>query len=213
MPSVGSSLALVCLDLLCPRFEVGDHLLQESISSVGCVSAVHHISSIGIGMPGREDHDPLHDGDDRRGGDRGNGGKNCLAVAEVHPGTGRPGGCAAQNAIRDDARLLDDVAPPLLPTAAIGRRPISNSRNPQAGELLPGGPLVVNLPDDPCWDHSRLFLWPIDATTWIVLTSDGVKYAERLADYSRARVLPHLGGGGETPEGALSNLIVIGLSS
>ena len=38
------------------------------------------------------------------------------------------------------------------------------------------------------WDHSRLFLWPIDATTWIVLTPDGDENAERLADYSRVRV-------------------------
>ena len=42
------------------------------------------------------------------------------AVAEVHPGIGRPGGRAARNVIRDDARLLDDVAP-VLPTAAIGK--------------------------------------------------------------------------------------------
>ena len=47
------------------------------------------------------------------------------------------------------------------------RGTISNSRNPQAGELLPGGRLVVNFHDDPGWDHSRLFLWPIDASTWI----------------------------------------------
>ena len=73
-----------CLDLLCPGFEVGvDHLLRESISSVGCVSAAHQISSTGIGMPGREDHDPPDDGDDRRGGDRGHGGENGLAYGQI----------------------------------------------------------------------------------------------------------------------------------
>ena len=41
-------------------------------------------------------------------------------------------------------------------------------------------------------------LWPIDATTWIVLTPDGDEYAERCADYSRMRVPPL--GGGEMPE-------------
>ena len=93
--------------------------------------------------------------------------------------------------------LLDDVAP-VLPTAAIGRGTICNSRNPQAGELLPGGRLVLNFHDDPGWDHSRLFLWPIDATTWIVLTPDGDKFAERFADFSRMRVLSL--GVGEMPE-------------
>ena len=61
-------------------------------------------------MFGREDRDPPDDGDDGRGGDRGNGGESGLAMAEVHPGMGRPGGRAARNVIRDDARLLDDVA-------------------------------------------------------------------------------------------------------
>ena len=107
------------------------------------------------------------------------------------------GKMAARNVIRDDARLLDDVAL-VLPTAAIGRGTISIPRNPQAGELLPGGRLVVNFHVDPGWDHSRLFLWPIDATTWIVFTPDGDKHAERSADYSRMRVRPL--GGGEMPE-------------
>ena len=186
------------LDLSCSGFEVGvGHLLQEPISSVGCVSAVHQISSTGIGMSGREDRDLPDDGEDGRGADRGNGGRSGLAVAEVHPGFGRPGGRVARNVIRDDARLLDDVASE-LPTAAIGRGTICNSRNPQAGELLPGGRLVLNFHDDPGWDHSRLFLWPIDATTWIVLTPDGDKFAERFADYSRMRVLSL--GVGEMPE-------------
>ena len=69
-------------------------------------------------------------------------------MAEVHPGNGRSGGRATRNIIRDDARLLDDVAP-VLPTAAIERGTISNSCNPQSGELLPGGRLVVNFHDDP----------------------------------------------------------------
>ena len=52
---------------------------------------------------------------------------------------------------------------------------------------------MVNFHDDPGWDHPRLSLWPIDATTWIVHTPDGDKCAERFADYSRMRV-PLLGG-------------------
>ena len=142
------------LDLFCSGFEVGvGHLLQELISSVGCVSAVHQISSTGIGMSGREDQCLPDDGDDGRGGDRGNGGENGLAVAEVHSGSGRPGGRSARRVIRDDARLFDDLAP-VLPTAATGRRTISNARNPQSGELLLEGRLVVIFHDDPGWDHS-----------------------------------------------------------
>ena len=102
-----------------------------------------------------------------------------LAVAEVHPGTGRSGGRTTRNVIRDGDRLLDDTAP-VLPTTATERGTISNSRNPQAGELLPGGRLVVNFQDDQGWDHSRLFLWPINAHTCVVLTPDGDKCAERI---------------------------------
>ena len=86
-------------------------------------------------MSGREDRDPPEDGDDGRGGDHGNGGEGGLAVAEVHPGIGRLGGRAARNVILNDARLSDDVAP-VLPTTATRRGTISNSCNPQAGELL-----------------------------------------------------------------------------
>ena len=125
------------IDLFCSGFEVGvGHLLQESISSVGCVSAVHQIGSTRIGVSGRDDRDPPDDGDDGRGGDRRNRGESDLAVAEVHPGIGRPGGRTARNGIRDDTHPVDDVAP-VLPTTANGRGTISNSRNPQAGELLP----------------------------------------------------------------------------
>ena len=85
-------------------------------------------------------------------------------VAEVCLGTGRSGGRATRNITRDDTRLLDDVAP-VLPSTTTERGPISSSRNPQAGELLPGRSLVVNFRGDPGWDHSRLFLWPIDANT------------------------------------------------
>ena len=50
------------LDLFCSGFEVGaGHLLQEPISSVSCVSAVHQISSTGIGVSGREGRDPPDD--------------------------------------------------------------------------------------------------------------------------------------------------------
>ena len=56
----------------------------------------------------------------------------------------------------------------------------------------------MNFHDDPSWDHSRLFLWPIDANPWIVLTPDGDKYAENFSDYSKMPV-PRIGEG-ETPE-------------
>ena len=49
---------------------------------------------------------------------------------------------------------------------------------------------MVNFRDDPRWDHSRLFLWPINANSWIVLTPDGDKHAEKFGDYSRMRVPP-----------------------
>ena len=65
-------------------------------------------------MSGREDRDPLDGGDD---GDRGHGGESGLAVAKVHLGTGRSGGRATRKIIRDDARLLDDVALVLPATA------------------------------------------------------------------------------------------------
>ena len=174
-----------------------DCLLQKPLVLVGCVSAGHQVSSTGFGMSGREDRDPSEDGDDGRGGDRGKGGEIGLAVAEVHPGLSRPRGRAARNVIRDDARVLDDVAPVLLSTTP-ERGSISNSRNPQAGELSPGGRLEVNFHDDPGRDHSRLFLWPLVASTWIVITPDGDKYAENFSDQSKMRV--HSIGEGETPE-------------
>ena len=119
-------------------------------------------------------------------------------MTEVHSGTGRSGGLAARSLTRDDARLLDDVAP-VLPLTTSERGTISNSRNPQAErELLSGGRLVVNFRDDPGWDHSRLFLWPFNANTWIVLTPDGDRYAEKFGGYSRMRVPPI--GESETPE-------------
>ena len=86
----------------------------------------------------------------------------------------------------------------MLPTTATERGTISKSRNSQAAELLPGGRLVVNFRDDPGWDHSRLFLWPIGANTWIVLTPDGDSHAEKFSDCSKTRVHPI--GKGETPE-------------
>ena len=138
------------LDLFSSRFEVGvDHLLQEPISSVDCVSAVHQISSAGIGMSGRQNHDPLEGGDDGRRSDRDDGAESGVAVAEVHPGIGRLGGRAAQSVImwhRLSCRRQRN-----------SRGTISNSRCPQAGELFPGGRLVVNFHDDLGWDRSRLF--------------------------------------------------------
>ena len=47
----------------------------------------------------------LGNGDDGRS-DRDDGGESGLAVAEVHPGTGRSGGRASRNLIRGEARLL-----------------------------------------------------------------------------------------------------------
>ena len=86
----------------------------------------------------------------------------------------------------------------MLPTTATERGTISNSPNPQAEELLSGRRLVVNFGDDLGSDHSRLFLWPINANTWIVLTPDCDKYAEKLSEYSEMRVPPI--GEGETPK-------------
>ena len=69
---------------------------------------------------------------------------------------------------------------------------------------------MVNFHDDPGWDHSRLFLWPTDANTWIVLTPDGDKYAEKISGYSEMRVLPLAKV--EHPRLALLSPVVVGLS-
>ena len=182
MPSVGSSLAIITA--------AASTCLVRDLRSVTCFKSLFPLwvvsqlfTSTGIGMSGREDRDPPKDRDDGRGGDGGESG----LMTENRPRTGRSAKRATRNIIRDDARLLDDAAL-VLPTAANGRRTISHSRNPQASELLPGGGLVVNFHDDPRWERSRLFFWLIDATTWIVRTPDGDKYAERFADYSRMRV-------------------------
>ena len=90
------------------------------------------------------------------------------------------------NVIRDDARLSDDVAP-VLPTTAIGRGTISDSRNPQAGELLPED---VYFHDDPDWEHSTFPLAILHCLPGSSLTPDGDTYAERFANYSRMRVPP-----------------------
>ena len=116
---------------------------------------------------------------------RGGGGGNGLTVAEVYPGSGRSGGRATRSLTRDDTRLLEDVAL-VLPSTTTERGTISDPRNPQAGELLPGGCLMVNFRDDLGWDHSRLFFWPIDANTWIVHTPDGDKHAGKCGEYSNA---------------------------
>ena len=111
MPSVGSSLAVVTA-AASTRF-VPD--LRSVL--VTCFKSLFPlwVASQLFRMSGREDRYPP-DG----GGGRGNREDNCLAVAEVHPGNGRPGGRTARNVISDDARLLDDVAL-VLPTTATGR--------------------------------------------------------------------------------------------
>ena len=123
--------------------------------------------------------------------------KNDSAVAEVHLGIGRPGGtrcrkwcsrfcpsvgwCGACVADGSD-RKTNDL--PFTLTAG-GRTPPWRT---SSGDFF----------DDPGWDHFRLFLWPLDATSWIVLTPDADKYAERFAEYSRMRVPPF--GAGTMPE-------------
>ena len=57
---------------------------------------------------------------------------------------------------------------------------------------------MVSFHDDPGWDHSRLVLWPIDASTWIILTPDGDNYGEKCGNYSKMRAPPN--GDDETPE-------------
>ena len=186
------------LDLSCSRSGVGvDRLLQKPILAVLGVSAGHETGFTGLGMFGREDRNPPEDGDHGRESDRMTVRRVGLAVADVDSGTGRSGGRAARSLTRVDTRLLDDVAT-VLPSTTTETRTITNSCNPQAGELLPERRLVVNFRDDSRCDHLRLFLWPVDANTWIVLTPDGDKYAEKFCDYSRVRVPPI--GEGETPE-------------
>ena len=127
------------LGLSCSRSEVGvDRLLQKTIPLVGCVSAGQQIQLHWTRNVWKRGTRSLHeDGDGGRESDRSDGGESGLVVAEVYLGTGRSGGRAARSLSRDDTRLLDDWAPALLSTTT-ERRTISNSRNPQAGELLPG---------------------------------------------------------------------------
>ena len=106
-------------------------------------------------------------------------------MAEVHPGNGLSGGRATQDIVRDDARLLDDLAL-VLPTLAAESGTTSNSRNPHAEAE---GRLVVNFHDDPDCDHSRLFPLPINANTWVVLLLTVIKYADKISGYSKMRVL------------------------
>ena len=104
-------------------------LLQESTSSVYCVSSVRQISSTGIGMSERENRDPPDDGDDDRGVDHENDEENDLIVTEVHPDIDRSTGLVIGNDIHDDTRLLDKLTS-VLSTIAIGRRRIPHSRYP-----------------------------------------------------------------------------------
>ena len=188
------------LDLSCSRSEVGvDRLLQEPILAVLGVSAGHGTDFTTLGMPGGEDRNPPQDGDDGRESDRGDREESCLAVAQVDSARGRSGGRAARNLIGDDTRLLDDVAAvPSSTTIEKGKYHQLKQFASGRGRAPPGGRLVVNFRDDPGWDHSRLFLWPVDANTWMVLTPDGDKCAEKFSDYSRVRV--PLIVEGETPE-------------
>ena len=45
--------------------------------------------------------------------------------------------------------------------------------------LRPGIRFLVAFPEDE-WEHERVFLWPIDANAWSVLTGDGVIAVESL---------------------------------
>ena len=148
-------------------------------------------------MSGREDRDPPEDRDGGRESDRHDGGESSLAVAAIYPGAGRSGGRATRSLTRDDTRLLDDVAR-VLPSTTTERGTITFSRSTQAWKLLSRGRLVVNFGDNPSCDHSRLFLLPISAKTWIVLTPDGDKHAQKFSEHSKMRMPPI--GEGETPE-------------
>ena len=182
-----------------------DRVPQKSFSFVGCVSAVHQISSTGIGTSGREDRDPPEGGDDGRGTE--------VTVERVAWPWRK---FILELVVREDA--LPEISFVMMLVRWMmwrlccrRQRPISNSRNPQAGELLTGGRLVVNFHDDPGWDHSRLFLWPTYANTWIVLTLDCDKYAEKISDYSKMRVPPPPGES-ETPEIGSVDSVVVGIS-
>ena len=53
-------------------------------------------------------------------------------------------------------------------------------------ELTPGAWIGVRFADDPGYVHERILEWPIGPVTdrsWIVVTSDGHEYAERVADW------------------------------
>ena len=111
MPSVGYSLApftAAALTCFVPDMRVGVDRLLHKPFPFWVVSRL-------FTKPAPLESESLQERIDRRGSDRGDGGEINLAVAEVHPGTGRSGGRAARNIIRDDARLLDDVAL-VLPT-------------------------------------------------------------------------------------------------
>ena len=56
-------------------------------------------------------------------------------------------------------------------------------------ELTPGAWIGVRFADDPGYVHERILEWPIGPVTdrsWIVVTSDGHEYAERVADWEVA---------------------------
>ena len=119
------------------------------------------------------------------------------AVTNAHPGTDRPKGRATRGLCRDDSLLLGDVAS-VMPSSVGGERATPDTRHPQVEGLIPGGRLVVKLHDDLGWDHSRPFLWPIDASTWIISTPSGDIYAQKFGVYSKVCTPPI--GDDETPE-------------
>ena len=158
-------------------------------------------------MSERGDRDLPEVGKSEGESDGDDGEETGLAVADVHPRTDRPRRRATRGLRRDNSRLLGDVTP-VLPSSTGEKRASPNPRHPRTEELIPGGRLVVGFHDDPGWDHSRLFLWPIDASTWISLLSDGDKYAENFVIIQKCARLPSVTTG--HPRLILSSSVSIG---
>ena len=97
-------------------------------------------------------------------------------------------------------RLMNDVMS-VLPTTVIER-----GKDPSAGKLLPRRSSDGEFSCRIGTTHG-LFLWSVNANSWIVLTSDNDKYVEKISDYSRIRVLPI--GESETPWLTLLSSVVM----
>ena len=97
------------------------------------------------------------------------------AVTNAHSGTDRPKGRAARGLYRDDSLLLGDVAP-VMPSSVGGERATPDTRR---------GRLVVNF-HERSGMGSLATLWPIDASTWIILPPCGDIFGQKFAVEFRA---------------------------